>query len=248
MNTRKRGGQKHPREFLKDYEGICVTDGYQVYHNIEKEIDGLTVAGCWAHARRGFDEVAKGSKNKKYKSVAHAALKMIQAIYREDGKLKETVPEERLKGRELIVKPLAEAYFGWIKTQEGKADPESKLGKAIRYSINQEQYLKVFLTDPEVPMDNNAAERAIRPFTVGRKNWVMVDTVSGAEASAIAYSLVETAKASGLNVYEYFKYLLTEVPKHMEGTDLAFCEDLMPWSEKLPPECRKDRYNTKVKE
>lgn len=234
--------QIHPREFLKDFRGICVTDGYQVYHNIEKEIEGLKIAGCWVHARRGYDEASKDAPKVTDKNIARTALKMIQAIYREDKKLKELDPAERLTGRQTIVKPLVEAYFEWIKEKLKKVDPESKVGKTIKYSINQEKYLKMFLEDPDVPMDNNAAERAIRPFTIGRKNWVMVDTISGAKASAIAYSLVETAKANRLNVYEYFKHLLTEIPKHMDDTDLSFCEDLLPWSDALPPECRKDRY------
>lgn len=135
-----------------------------------------------------------------------------------------------------------EAYFEWTKTYADKVDPRSKLGKAIKYSINQEKYLRVFLENADVPMDNNAAERVIRPFTVGRKNWVMIDTISGDKASAIAYSLVETAKANGLNVYQYFKHLLIEIPKHMDEKNMSFCEDLLPWSRSLPPECQKNRY------
>lgn len=88
-------------------------------------------------------------------------------------------------------------------------------------------------------MDNNSAEQAIRPFCVGKKNWVMIDTIAGAEASAIIYSIAETAKANNLRTYNYFKYLLTEIPKHMEDQDADFCEDLLPWSGKLPEECKK---------
>lgn len=88
-------------------------------------------------------------------------------------------------------------------------------------------------------MDNSASERAIRPFTVGRKNWVLIDTVHGAASSAIIYSLIETAKANNLKPYNYLKYLLTEIPKHMEGTDLTFLEQLLPWSPAIPEECRK---------
>ena len=234
--------QKHPREFLDGYNGICVTDGYQVYHNIEKEVEGLKIAGCWAHCRRGYDEVSKDAPKAEDRSLAKIALKMIQAIYREDKKYNESSPKERLNNRKYVVKPLVEAYFEWVKTYANKVDPRSKLGKAIKYSINQEKYLRVFLENADVPMDNNAAERVIRPFTVGRKNWVMIDTISGAKASAIAYSLVETAKANGLNVYQYFKHLLTEIPKHMDEKDMSFCEDLLPWSRSLPPECQKNRY------
>ena len=107
------------------------------------------------------------------------------------------------------------------------------------YTIEQEQYLKTFLTDGDVPMDNNAAERAIRPFCIGKKNWVMCDTIHGAENSAIVYSLTETAKANDLRPYEYLKYLLTEILQHMDDTDLTFLDDLLPWSDALPDNCRK---------
>ena len=88
-------------------------------------------------------------------------------------------------------------------------------------------------------MDNNAAEQSIRPFCVGKKNWVMIDTIAGAEASAIIYSIAETAKANNLKPYDYFEYLLTEIPKHMEDTNRSFLDDLLPWSEKLPKEIKK---------
>lgn len=102
--------------------------------------------------------------------------------------------------------------------------------KALQYSLNQETYLHVFLDNSDVPMDNNTAERAIRPFTVGRKNWVNVDSIRSAEASAIMYSLVETAKANGLRVYDYLEYVLTELAAHQDDTDRAFLADLLLWS------------------
>lgn len=109
----------------------------------------------------------------------------------------------------------------------------------MNYSINQEKYLRVFLEDGNIPIDNSATERAIRPFTIGRANWHIIDTIHGAEASAIIYSLVETAKANKLKIYEYLKHLLTEIPKHMDDTNMDFLEDFLPWSENLPEECRK---------
>ena len=147
--------------------------------------------------------------------------------------------EERLKHRQLTVKPLVDAYFTWAKQNLLSVTPKSKTAKGLTYSLNQEKYLKTFLEDGEVPMDNNSAEQAIRPFCVGKKNWVMIDTIAGAEASAIIYSIAETAKANNLKPYNYFEYLLTEIPKHMEDHDVSFCEDLLPWSGKLPAECRK---------
>ena len=230
----------HPRKFLKDFKGVCVTDGYQVYHTIEKEREDLIVAGCWAHARRRFDEAQKAlPKAQRKESLAYLALKQIQSIYREDNKLQDMEPEERQKHRQLTVKPLVDAYFAWVKQSIDLVPAKSKTHNGFSYSINQEKYLRAFLDDGEVPTDNNAAEQSIRSFCVGKKNWMMIDTIAGAEASAIIYSIAETAKANNLKPYDYFEYLLTEIPEHMDDTDLNFCESLLPWSDKLPEKCRK---------
>ena len=113
------------------------------------------------------------------------------------------------------------------------------IGKALAYSINQEDYLHVFLSDGHVPMDNNYAEQAIRPFTIGRKNFVMIESSNGAKASALLYSLVETAKANRINTFEYFNLLLTEIPQYMNDKDLRFIDDLLPWSPRVQKECPK---------
>jgi transposase len=230
----------HPRDFLKEFQGICVTDGYQVYHTIESEREDLKISGCWAHARRRFDEALKSMPSKEQKSsVAYKALRMIQAIYREEEKLKDLSATERQAERALVIEPLVEAYFAWVHKIIPNVLTNSKTYKGLSYSINQEKYLKVFLTDGDVPIDNNAAERAIRPFCVGKKNWVMADTISGAQASAIAYSIAETAKANKLKPYEYFKYLLEVIPQHMDDTGNSFIKDLLPWSKNLPKYIRK---------
>ena len=152
---------------------------------------------------------------------------------------KDLEPEERLEYRRLTVCPLVDAYFAWVKESQEKVPAKGKIAGGFRYSIDQERYLRVFLEDGEVPMDNNAAEQAIRGSCIGKKNWVMIDTVAGADASAILYSLAETAKANNLKPYDYFEHLLTEIPKHIDECDTSFCEDLLPWSEKLPANCRK---------
>jgi len=163
----------HPRKFLMNFQGICVTDGYQVYHTIEKEREDLKIAGCWAHARRRFDEAVKAlPKASQKNALAYLALKQIQAIYREENKLCDMPPKERLEHRQLTVKPLVDAYFSWIKQNEGKVSAKSKTHNGLTYSMNQEKYLKVFLDDGEVPMDNNSAEQSIRSFCVG-KNYVL---------------------------------------------------------------------------
>ena len=230
----------HPREFLKDFNGVCVTDGYQVYHTIECEREDLRIAGCWSHARRRFDEAVKALPKQKQKdSRAYLALTMIQAIYREEKQLKDLPAEERKTRRQLSVKPLVEAYFTWVRENLPKVPQKSKTWEGFNYSLNQEKYLKVFLDDGEVPMDNNAAEQSIRGFCIGKKNWVMIDTIAGAKSSAIIYSIAETAKANNLKPYDYFEYLLTEIPKHLDDTDRSFLDDLLPWSPGLPANCRK---------
>ena len=116
---------------------------------------------------------------------------------------------------------------------------ESATGKAITYALNQEKFLRVFLNDGRLPMDNNEAERKIRGFTIGRKNWVMIDTKSGAEASAAIYSIVETAKANNLKIYDYLTYLLTELSKNLQDLNTEVPERLLPWSSELPSNVRK---------
>ena len=228
----------HPREFLKGYDGICVTDGYQVYHTLEKELEELTIAGCWVHCRRRFDEALKLiPKSYQKESNTFLLMKQIQAIYREEGKLKDLSSDERLKQRQAVIKPLVDAFFAYLKTIN--VSKKDKFGDAVGYALNQEKYLRVFLTDGDVPIDNNASERAIRGFCIGKKNWQMIDTIHGAKSSAIIYSIVETAKANNLKPFDYVQHLLEEIPKHMNDKDCSFLEDLLPWSEKLPEGIRK---------
>ena len=228
----------HPREFLKGYDGICVTDGYQVYHTLEKELEELTIAGCWVHCRRRFDEALKLiPKPSQKESNAFLLMKQIQAIYREEGKLNDLSSDERLKQRQAVIKPLVDAFFAYLKTIN--VSKKDKFGDAVRYARNQEKYLRVFLTDGDVPIDNNASERAIRGFCIGKKNWQMIDTIHGAKSSAMIYSIVETAKANNLKPFDYVQHLLEEIPKHMNDKDCSFLEDLLPWSGKLPAGIRK---------
>ena len=228
----------HPREFLKGYDGICVTDGYQVYHTLEKELEELTIAGCWVHCRRRFDEALKLiPKSYQKESNTFLLMKQIQAIYREEGKLKDLSSDERLKQRQAVIKPLVDAFFAYLKTIN--VSKKDKFGDAVGYALNQEKYLRVFLTDGDVPIDNNASERAIRGFCIGKKNWQMIDTIHGAKSSAIIYSIVETAKANNLKPFDYVQHLLEEMPKHMDDRDCSFLENLLPWSEKLPAGIRK---------
>lgn len=230
-------------EFLKGFKGKLVCDGYQVYHTLEKRDDtAFNVAGCWAHARRPFAQVVKSlGEDKARGTVANEALIQIQNIYHRDNQLLKLPPSERKKRRKSLVKPMVDNFFDWCRKSSLRVPPSSETARGINYCLNQEKYLKVFLTDPQIPLDNNPAEQAIRPFCVGKKNWKLIDTIHGAEASAVLYSIVETAKANELNIYQYFKYLLTEIPKHMDAPNLDFLDDLLPWSKTLPDICRKKK-------
>lgn len=164
---------------------------------MEKEREDLTIAGCWVHGRRRFDEaLAAVPAEGKKESAAWLIMKQIQAIYREEKKLKELSSSERLVQRQLVIRPLVDALFVYLKQHKDEVANKGKLADAFGYMLNQEKYLRVFLSDGDVPMDNNASERAIRGFCVGKKNWQVIDTINGAKTSAIIYSIAETAKAN----------------------------------------------------
>ena len=179
-------------------------------------------------------------------SVAYKALVRIGAIYDLEGALRELTPQERLKERQASIKPLVEEYFTWVKeTLENKTLlPKGKTADGLHYRINQESYLKLFLTDGKIPIDNSASVRALRNFTPGRKNWMTTNTVRGAQASAIIYSITETARANKLNVYYYIRHLLTDLLKLLDengNIEQSQLEPFMPWSKDLPVDCYSKR-------
>lgn len=234
----------HPREFLKGYTGIIVTDGYEVYHKLEKEEPDIRIAGCWSHARRRYSNVVKSmGKEASKETLAYAALKQIAVIYKIDNNLLDLNPEERVARRQLLVKPQVESFFAWIKEHRNEVPAQSETGKGFTYCLNQEKYLKTFLENGYVPLDNNACEASIRGFCIGKHNWHLIDTIEGAKASAVIYSIAETAKANNLKPYQYFKYLLDQIPKHIDDKDTSFLEMLLPWSKDLPAECLKVNQN-----
>ena len=236
----------HPKEYYKDFKGILVTDGLAQYHKIARELEHLENANCWAHARRDFTDaikaIGKGNQKAIKESVAYKALIRIGAIYDLEGALRDLTPEERLKERQSSIKPLVEEYFAWVKEilQNKTLLPKGKAADGLQYSVNQEKYLKLFLTDGEIPIDDSASERALRNFTLGRKNWMTINTIRGAQASAIIYSITETARANKLNVYYYIRHLLTELPKLLDengNIEQSQLEQLAPWSKNLPVDC-----------
>ncbi len=233
----------HAIYFLKGFSGYLECDGFSGYRKMDRLIEEVSIACCWAHARRNFADAVKAYGEKKpgvQDTLAYRALEKIARIYLLDEKFKKLPPEERKIRRQTTVKPRVDAFFAWVKAHQGDVPPKGKTGEGFTYCLNAEKYLRVFLDDGLIPIDNSASERAIRPFTIGRKNWQLIDTVNGAQASAIAYSIVETAKANGLKPYEYLKHLLTELPARLDekSSDLNL-DDLLPWPPALPPLCRK---------
>ena len=155
---------QHPLEFYKDFKGILVTDGLQQYHMPEHRINGFTGANCWAHARRDFADAVKAIGKSNEKALKQSTV--YHALARIDDGLKELSPEERLRERQKSIKPLVEEYLVWVKERlsDTSALPKGKTAQGLNYSVNPEKYLKVFLEDGDIPIDNSASERAIRPF------------------------------------------------------------------------------------
>lgn len=233
----------HPIQFLKGFSGFLECDGFSGYRKMDRIVEEVSVACCWAHARRDFADAVKAYGEKKagvQDTLAYRALEKISRIYLLDEKFKKLPPEERKKRRQTTVKPRVDAFFAWVKEHRNDVPPKGKTGEGFTYCLNAEKYLRLFLDDGLIPIDNSASERAIRPFTVGRKNWQLIDTVNGAKASAIVYSIVETAKANHLKPYEYLRHLLSELPQRLDqkSSDLNL-DDLLPWSSELPDVCRK---------
>ena len=232
------------KNFLGNYKGIIVSDGYVSYHTLGKANDNLTVAGCWVHCKRKYADIAKtigkNGQASPAQKVALEAVQRITAIFHSDNLCKEKTPQEIMDNRQQSVKPLVDAFFAWVKDiLDNKSISSTNLKAALNYSVNQEKYLRAFLDNPIIPMSNNDAERSIKKFCVGKHSWHIIDSKNGARASAMYYSIAETAKANDLNPFEYFKYLmdqLKEYPRNNVPKEKLL--ELMPWSESIPDCCK----------
>lgn len=240
---RTRGGY-HPAEFLGDeFRGYLTCDGYQAYHGLPEQI---TVTGCMAHARRRFDEaltpLKKGfTKEQLKETTAYQAMARIGMLYKIEELIRNQSPEERYAERQKQSKPLLEAFFGWLHTLEGSVNRSSKIGEAVLYALNQEKYLKAYLEDGHLSIDNSAAERAIKNFAIGRRNWLFSKSIKGAEASATVYSITETALLNGLKPYDYVAYILERMKDLGPFPSKEDLQQLLPWSESIPESCRTNR-------
>lgn len=221
-------GSAAPMRLFDGYRGALVTDGYEVYDSVAQAY-GLVHAGCFAHVRRKFDEAAKAQPLASgHAKTALAFIRELYAVERTLGERNEpATPAQRIAVRTERSRPIVERFHTWLEALEPQVLPESRLGKAVRYTLSQWPKLVVFLEHAEIPLDNNRCENSIRPFVIGRKGWLFSDTVPGARASATLYSLVETAKANGLEPHAYLSVVFARLP-HL--TTVEEYEALLPWN------------------
>lgn len=221
--------QDVPKRLLPDYIGYLQSDGYDGYTKVCTE-NQITQLGCWAHVRRKFDEAlkAQGTKrmNNNKPSLAASALQRIQLLYQLERKAKGLTPEQRLTLRQSRAVPVLDDFRRWLDQHLPLVVPRSALGKAMHYTHKQWSKLIVYTDDGRLRIDNNLVENTIRPFVIGRKNWLFCDTVAGANASANLYSLIETAKANNVEPYTYLKTVFTELPK---ATSIQDIEAVLPF-------------------
>ena len=223
----------HAVVFLKDFKGFVHSDGYSGYN----KLTGITRCGCWAHLRRKFIEaIPKKTGTDEPLTNAEIGRDYCNQLFEIERDLKHLSPAERRLKRLELEKPILEAFWCWLENLNVLNG--SALGKAVTYAKNQRKYMENYLLDGRCSISNNAAENAIRPFTVGRKNWLFADTPKGASASAAVYSIIETAKANGLNVYTYLEYLLLYMPDTDWRNNPEELDMLMPWAEDVQAECK----------
>jgi hypothetical protein len=221
---------KHIIELLNGYRGFLQTDDYTGYESALKSLPGIIHVGCWAHVRRKFydaKEIAKKSED------ASAALSQIKGLYTVEERLRKQVANKEIDEMDFLDKraekcePILNAFHEWLLAREGKILESSKLGESISYTLKIWPTLVRYLDNAELTPDNNAAERGIRPFVMGRKNWVMSGSPAGAKSSCELYSLIETAKENRLNPYDYLRAIITKAAYMTVDDDWS---QLLPWN------------------
>ncbi len=218
---------EHPRRFLAGFKGYLHADGYAGYH----DIPDVTICGCWAHFRRKADEALKGlpGKLRRTETRAQTLLDRINRLFAIERELKESTPEERLNIRKLKSRPVVDELRKWLDDIAPEVLPKSLLGTAVHYGRQQWPKLVRFLEDGRIEIDNNRSERSIKPFVIGRKNWLFCNTPKGARASAMIYSIIESAKENRLNPYAYLNHLFEKLP-NLNSRGKEDLDQLLPWN------------------
>ena len=227
------------KELLENFHGYLVTDAYSGYEKVEHIIRSL----CWAHVRRYFIESIPLDNSGKELSGSKGAegREFINLLFKVEQETKDLSYEEKKQKRQEASRPILDAFWSWVEKTAALATTNEKLTKALVYAQNQKKYLETFLEDGRLPISNNLCEATIRPFATARRAWLFADTPKGAKANAILYTLVESARANQLNVFEYLKYLLAEIPNSGYLEHPQILDEYLPWSKSLPEQCRLER-------
>lgn len=225
---------KYPQSHLEGYHGFIHTDAYKGY----EKVTGITRCICWSHLRRYFVEALPKDIDRPNATLPTTVIKYINQLFEIENKLEVLSPEGRKEQRLIQEKPVLDAFWSWVVESAPKVLPSSRLGKAFAYAANQKAGLMNYLLDGNCSISNNLAENSIRPFTIGRKNWLFSGSPKGAEASAGIYTLIETAKANGLSPMKYIQFILDDIP----GTSFLeypeYLEEYMPWDPLIQKLCR----------
>ena len=229
------------KSFLEGFSGYLHSDGYQAYHNLPSDV---TAVGCWAHLRRKFADILKSIPDyNKSGSLAMYAVDYCDKLFALEREYAKLPADNNFKARQEMrlekSKPIMDEFFDWVDSVYGKhimATPKSNMGKSLAYALNQKVQLTNVLCDGRLELSNNRAERSIKPFVIGRKNWLFSNTENGADASAMFYSIIETAKENGLKPYEYLKYIFETAPNMDLMRNPESVAALLPWN--TSSECR----------
>ena len=218
-----------PTRLLQGYRGYLMTDGYDGYNEIART-DGVERLACWAHVRRRFVEAVRVQPKGK-RGKADEAVSLIGKLYRIEREHTDAMPEDRHFARQASSVPVLAELHAWMLKHAPLVTPKSALGTALAYMGNLWPQLTRYTERGDLPIDNNRCENAIRPFVIGRKAWLFSDTPAGAHASAVIYSLVQTAKANGLELYTWLRRVLRDLPA---AQSVEAVEALLPWNLRIP--------------
>lgn len=215
---------KRPADFLREFNGYLHTDGYEVYHGLPK---GITVVGCWAHARRKFDEALKAvpERDREGSNILRGK-RYCDKLFDLEREFADMTLEERFQKRQELSKPVVDEFFVWLNVLN--AMPKTPIGVAAHYALKQRKYLERYLLDGRLEISNNRAERSIKPFAIDRKNFLFANTPRGAKASAIMFSIIETAKENGIDPFAYLTYIFKNAPSWDIRNNLGCLQLLMP--------------------
>ena len=226
-----------PQNFLKGFKGYLHTDCYKGYN----KVPGITRCLCWTHLRRYFVEALPKDINSPEATLPARGIDFCNKLFAEEKLIKELTPDERKIKRLETEKPILDAFWSWINSIKYICLPKSKLGKAVDYAVNNKKGFMNYLLDGNCAISNNLSENSIRPFTIGRKNWLFSGSPRGAKASAAVYSIIETAKANGLEPYSYLAFLFGNLPGVQFEAHPEFLEEYLPWDPLVQSSCKKDK-------